>query len=57
MRAAEWTRRELATKLGRHISAVWRWTEGKALPDVPMLLKLAELFDVTIDQLVSRHAD
>ncbi|TMN22845.1 helix-turn-helix domain-containing protein [Lentibacillus cibarius] len=52
----EWTQQYLADQL--HISryVVIRWEANKVIPDLENLVKLSELFDVTIDHLVGNRS-
>ena len=43
---------ELADQLGVSRQAISRWELGSTLPDAPNLLKLSDLFDVSIDGLL-----
>ena len=43
---------ELAEQLGVSRQAVSRWELGQTLPDIPNLMQLCELFDVSADYLV-----
>ena len=46
------TQLELAEKLNYSDKAVSKWEHGDSLPDIAVLVELADLFDVTLDQLV-----
>lgn len=43
----------LANKLNVTRQAVSRWENGKSLPDIQTLSKISEIFDVSIDCLIS----
>ena len=47
------TQSQLADKLGVTDKAVSKWEVGEANPDIELLAKLAEIFDVTIDYLLT----
>lgn len=47
----ELTQRQLAECLFISPQAVSKWESGKALPDVPMLPRIAQIFGVPIDAL------
>lgn len=47
------TQAGLAEKLNYSDKAVSKWERGESLPDVPTLCQLAELFEVTLDDLVA----
>lgn len=53
--AAGMTQIELAEKLNYTDKAVSKWERGESVPDVSVLLRIAELFDVTLDYLVHPH--
>lgn len=48
------TQKDLAAKVGVNPSAVNRWESGEKTPDLVNLVKLADLFGVTIDYLLGR---
>jgi transcriptional regulator with XRE-family HTH domain len=48
------TQRQVAHRLRVSIQAVSKWEQGKAYPDLTLLLPLAELFDVSLDELFGR---
>ncbi len=52
-RAAGWSQSQLAEKLGISPSAVGMYEQGRREPAVQMLARLAQLFDVSIDYLVT----
>ncbi|MBO7217274.1 MAG: helix-turn-helix transcriptional regulator [Clostridia bacterium] len=54
--AAGMTQIELAEKLNYTDKAVSKWERGESVPDVSVLLRVAELFDVKLDYLVREHA-
>ena len=47
-----WTQTELADKLNVTNQAVSKWETGDSYPETPQLLKLSELFNVTVDDLL-----
>ena len=47
------TQLELAEKLNYSDKAVSKWERAEALPDITVLVEIAELFGVTLDYLVS----
>lgn len=53
--AARMTQIELAEKLNYTDKAVSKWERGESVPDVSVLLRIAELFGVTLDYLVHPH--
>lgn len=48
---------ELADKLGVSRQAISRWELGSTYPDVPNLLKISKLFDVSADYLINDDKD
>lgn len=46
--------KDVAASLGVNPSAVTRWETGEKRPDLVNLVKLADLFDVSIDYLLGR---
>ena len=52
-KAASMTQIELATRLNYSDKAVSKWERGESLPDVAVLKRIADLFQVTIDYLVT----
>lgn len=54
------TQEQLARELGITQGAVWQWECGMTTPRPAILLRLASLFGVTIDELIREgddHAD
>ena len=45
------TQAELAMKLNYTDKAVSKWERGESVPDLPTLVQLAELFDISLDSL------
>ncbi len=56
-KAAGLTQLQLAEKLNYSDKAVSKWERGESLPDVAVLYALGKLYGVTLDYLVSEHAD
>ena len=52
---AGYTQEEVAAKLSYTVQAVSRWERGKSLPDVNMLKKIAELYNVPIEYLFNEN--
>ena len=48
---------EVAERIGVSRQAVAKWEAGETVPDLPNSVKLAELFDVTLDDLVHHCAE
>lgn len=51
------SQRELAQKLGYFPQAISRYESGQGEPNVETLIKLANFFNVSIDELVGRETD
>ncbi|GGK03594.1 hypothetical protein GCM10007063_27340 [Lentibacillus kapialis] len=51
-----WTQEQLAIKLNISRYVVTRWESNKVIPDLESLIKLSELFNVTIDHIVGNHS-
>ena len=47
------TQREVASKLNVVESCYANWEQGRTEPNIAMLRKLCELFDITIDELIN----
>lgn len=56
-KAANLTQAELAEKINYSDKSVSKWESGNGVPDVYILLKLAEIFKVTLDELVGEKAE
>ncbi len=54
---ANMTQLELAEKLNYSDKSISKWEQGNGIPDVRILMQLAELFGVTLDDLVHEHTD
>ncbi len=51
------TQLELAEKLNYSDKSVSKWEQGNGIPDVRILVQLAELFNVSVDDLVREHKE
>lgn len=51
------TQLELAEKLNYSDKAVSKWERAEAVPDVSVLIDIAEIFGVTIDYLIKEHQE
>lgn len=49
------TQEELSYKLGGSKNLVSNYENGVSTPDIYTLVKLADIFDITIDELVGRE--
>jgi transcriptional regulator with XRE-family HTH domain len=48
----DWSQEQLAEQLGISRQSVSKWESGAAVPDLDRILKLSELFGVSVDYLV-----
>ncbi|QTD39504.1 helix-turn-helix domain-containing protein [Sporosarcina sp. Te-1] len=48
-----YTQEELAEKLGVSRQVIAKWERGESTPDLQFCIQLAELYDVTLDNLVN----
>ncbi|HBR32400.1 MAG TPA: hypothetical protein DD733_09985 [Clostridiales bacterium] len=51
------TQMELADKMGISFQAVSNWERGNSMPDIAKLPELAQLFEVTIDELLGEKSE
>ncbi len=51
------TQLELAEKLNYSDKSVSKWEQGNGIPDVRILMQLAELYGVSLDDLVREHTE
>jgi len=56
-KSAAITQAELAEKLNYSDKAVSKWERGEAVPDVFVLKKIADLFNVTVDFMLTEHSE
>ena len=54
MKGQDLKQQELAEEIGISQSAISSWLSGKKEPSIESLWKLADYFDVSIDELVGR---
>lgn len=54
---ANMTQLELAEKINYSDKAVSKWEQGNSLPDVRVLVQLADLFGVTVDDLIREQTE
>ena len=50
-----WSQEELADKLDVSRQTISKWEVGKAVPELDKLIKLAEQFDISVDELVKEE--
>ena len=56
-RMANMTQLELAEKINYSDKSVSKWEQGNGIPDVRILVQLADLFNVSVDDLVREHTE
>lgn len=52
-----WTQKELAERLGVTDKAISKWETGKSYPDISLLPKIADIFGVSTDLLLSANTN
>ena len=52
-----WSQEELADKLEVSRQTISKWEVGKNIPELEKLIKLAELFNITVDELVKDNIE
>lgn len=55
-RARGWTQAELAEKINYSDKSVSKWERGDGLPDLKVLVQLADLYEVALDTFVTQDA-
>ena len=55
-KTAGYTQAELAEKINYSDKSVSKWEQGNGVPDIYVLIQLAKLYNVTIDELVGEDA-
>lgn len=55
-RSADMTQSELADRLNLTRQAVSRYEKGDSFPDISILVRIAEIFEITIDELIGAGA-
>lgn len=53
----QYTQEQLAEQLGVSRQVIAKWEKGESTPDLDFCMKLAELYDVTLDNLVSYNEE
>lgn len=56
-KARNMTQMELADKMGISFQAVSNWERGNSMPDISKLPELAQLFGVTVDEILGEKSD
>lgn len=54
--AANLTQAELGAMLNYSDKSISKWERGDAIPDVRVLLQLAQIFHISVDDLLTQHA-
>ena len=49
------TNKWLASELGINPSTVSKWRTNSSQPDIPLLVKIAKLLDVELDELLNKE--
>lgn len=49
-----WTQRRLADELNTSQLCVWKWETGRALPNLALLLSIADIFACSLDELIGK---
>lgn len=44
------TQEQLAEAMGVSVAAVSKWEQGQSLPEIPMLMELADFFDLSVER-------
>lgn len=52
--ARQWTQTDLAHVVGVSASAVNRWESGDKRPELPKVIRMSDLFGVSVDYLLGR---
>ena len=48
-----WTQKELGSKIGISDKAISKWERGLSFPDITLLPRLADVFHVTVGEIIS----
>ena len=56
-RLSDMTQSDLAERINYSDKSISKWEQGNGIPDVRILVQLAELFNVSVDDLVREHND
>lgn len=52
----EYTQEQVAESLGVSRQTISNWENGKSLPDIISIIKMSELYDISLDELVKGDA-
>lgn len=50
-----YTQLQVAEKINYSDKSISKWERGDAIPDIPVMLQLAKLYDVSLDDMVTKH--
>lgn len=53
-KAKGWTIQKLSEKSGIHATTIWYWEKNKSQPTVFLLICIADVLEITLDELVGR---
>ena len=53
----KWTQQDLASRLNYSDKTISKWERGESTPDIEMLCKVAEVFNVSIEYLTQEHTE
>lgn len=56
-KTANMTQLELAERLNYSDKSISKWEQGNGIPDIRILIRLSQLFGVTLDDLVREHEE
>ena len=51
----KWTQQDLASKLNYSDKTISKWERGESTPDIEMLCKVADVFNISIEYLTKEH--
>ena len=51
-KSKKWTQEQLAEALGVTVGAVYKWEAKLSLPELPLIVEMADLFDTSVDMLL-----
>lgn len=54
-KAKDWSKQRLADELTTHRNTIYRWETGRIEPSIFNCILLADVFDVTLDELCCRY--
>ena len=51
------TQEQLAEAMGVTVGAVYKWENGLSMPEIRLVVELADLFEISVDYLLGRTED